>query len=72
MSMRKRSLGVSISVLVVVGSVGFINLSERARFQAFHTVDVLQLLATGMCYGIALAGIFSLVRGAGKEGSERD
>ncbi len=71
MFMHKRCLGVSISV-PVVGSVGFINVSARARFQAFHTVDVLQLLATGMCYRIALAGIFSLLRGAGKERSERD
>lgn len=30
---------------------------QRPRFQAFHTVDVLQLLATGMCYGFALAMI---------------
>ena len=35
---------------------------QRPRFQAFHTVDVLQLLATGMCYGLALAGIFALLR----------
>lgn len=72
MAIRKRSLGVSISVLIVIGSVGFINLSQRARFQAFHTVDVLQLLATGMCYSVALAGMFSYFRGARKEGSERD
>ena len=59
---RGRSLGASVLVLIVIGSAGFFNLSERPRFQAFHTVDVLQLLATGMCYGVALAGILAFFR----------
>lgn len=62
MAKKKGALGASVAVLIVVGSIGFLNLTQRSRFQAFHKVDVLQLLATGMCYGIALAGIFSLVR----------
>ncbi|MFZ0921940.1 MAG: hypothetical protein WA020_02675, partial [Candidatus Acidiferrales bacterium] len=57
-----RTLWVSTLVLIVIGSVGFLNLSQRPRFQAFRTVDVLQLLATGMCYGVALAGILALRR----------
>jgi hypothetical protein len=67
MAGRKRRLWVSIAVLIVVGSLGFINLVERPRFQLFHTVDVLQLLATGMCYGIALAGILAVLRGFSAE-----
>jgi len=47
-------------VLILIGSIGFVHLSQQARFQAFHTVDVVQLLATGMCYGIALMGLFTL------------
>lgn len=67
MAKRKGPLGTSIAVLIVIGSIGFLNLTKRSRFQAFHTVDVLQLLATGMCYGVALAGIVSLVRGKAAE-----
>lgn len=67
MPIRRRSLSASIFVLIVIGSVGFFNLTERPRFQAFHTVDILQLLATGMCYGVALAGIISLFRKPGAE-----
>lgn len=63
MARKKGALGASILVLILIGSIGFVNLSHQARFQAFHTVDVLQLVATGMCYGVALAAIFSLVRG---------
>lgn len=55
MPQKKRALGVSVFVLVVIGSIGFLNLSRQPRFQAFHTVDVIQLLATGVCYGVALA-----------------
>lgn len=61
MSARSKAVVSSILLPVVVGSIGFINLTMRPRFQAFHTVDVIQLVATGMCYGIALAGIFVLV-----------
>ncbi|MFZ0332776.1 MAG: hypothetical protein WAN10_13540 [Candidatus Acidiferrales bacterium] len=67
MARRTRNLGVTIVLLGVVGSIGFVNLAQRPRFQAFHTVDVIQLLATGMCYGMALAAIFSLVRKRGAE-----
>lgn len=63
MARKKGALGASILVLILIGSIGFVNLSHQARFQAFHAVDVLQLVATGMCYGVALAAIFSLVRG---------
>ncbi|MFZ0214023.1 MAG: hypothetical protein WBE20_03260 [Candidatus Acidiferrales bacterium] len=62
MPSRAKSAVSRILVPVVVGAIGFINLSERPRFQAFHTVDVIQLLATGMCFGVALAAIFVLLR----------
>lgn len=69
--MRKRSLGVSISVLIVVGSIGFIDLTQRPRFANFHTLDVLQLLGTGMCYGVALA-LLGRLRRSRADGSERE
>lgn len=28
--------------------------SRMPRFQAYHTVDVIQLIACGMCFGVAL------------------
>jgi hypothetical protein len=62
MAGRTRALAASILAPIVVGSVGFLNLTQRPRFQAFHTVDVLQLLATGMCYGVALAQVLGLLR----------
>ena len=60
--MRKGQKGLgTYFVLIVIGSIGFFELTQKPRFQTFHTVDVLQLIATGMCYGVALAGIIALL-----------
>lgn len=60
--MRQGNLLLPAAVLILVGSIGFLQISRQARFAAFHTVDVLQLLASGMCFGVALAAIlFTLV-----------
>ena len=62
MAKQKRAPWAVVIVLIVAGSTGFLNLSGKERFKAFRTVDVVQLLATGMCYGVALARIVSLIR----------
>ncbi len=53
----------SIVVLIVVGLIGVFSLTTRPRFQAFHTVDVLQLIVSGMCFGVALARLMVAIRG---------
>lgn len=45
-----------------IGLIGFFSLTQRPRFAAIHTVDVLQLLASGACFGIAFAGIVVTLR----------
>jgi hypothetical protein len=55
----------SIVVPIIVGCIGFFSLMQRPRFQTYHTVDVLQLVASGMCFGVALAAIFMLLRKPG-------
>ncbi len=47
---------------LVIGLIGLSQLMARPRFQAIHTVDVLQLLASGMCFGVALSAFFVLIR----------
>lgn len=49
-------------VPLIVGSIGFINLAQRPRFASYHNVDVLQLLATGMCFGVALSALIVWIR----------
>ncbi len=48
---------------MVIGLIGFYQLTQRPRFSAFHTVDVFQLLASGICFGVALAGLVASLRG---------
>jgi hypothetical protein len=61
---KKRNIATSVIGLILIGSIGLINLTQRPRFANFHTVDVLQLVATGMCYGVALALIGLLRKGS--------
>jgi hypothetical protein len=57
--MRSRHAG---GVAAMIGLIGLMPLTRNARFESFHTVDVLQLLASGMCFGVALAGLFNKLR----------
>jgi hypothetical protein len=56
------------AVAVLIGSIGFIMLAQKPRFQNFHTVDVLQLTGTGACYGVAMTAIAAGVRRRRKQG----
>ena len=49
--------------LVAVGFIGFFALTQRPTFSAFHAVDVVQLLGSGMCFGVALAILVASFRG---------
>ena len=55
------------AAILLVGIIGLVTLTQRPRFEAFHLVDVLQLLASGMCFGFALALFLSARRNSGRE-----
>ena len=42
-------------ILLVFGFIALLNVARSPRFEAFHTVDVLGLMASGVCFGVALA-----------------
>lgn len=63
MADRRKGLLAALIFPIVIGSIGLLTLVQRPRFQAFHTVDVLQLLATGMCFGVALVTLLAWLRG---------
>jgi membrane associated rhomboid family serine protease len=50
------------AILVILGVVALMNVVRNPRFEVFHTVDVLSLIASGLCFGVALALI---LRGLG-------
>ncbi len=61
--MRNRKGVVSaIVVPIFIGLFELFSIMQRPRFTNFHTVDVLGLLAAGMCFGVALSAIIVLIR----------
>ena len=52
----------AVFIPVLIGCIGLSNTFRNPRFEAFHSVDVLQLIASGMCFGIALSALIMLVR----------
>ena len=57
----KRITGFAFAPLFV-GLIGLFNLMQKPRFAAIHTVDVVQLLASGACFGVALAALIIAFR----------
>jgi hypothetical protein len=40
-----------------MGLAAFSNMAGSPRFAAFQTIDVFRLIASGMCFGAALAAL---------------
>lgn len=46
-------------VPILIGIIGLMPLMRNSRFAAYHTVDVLQLLASGACFGVGFTLLFA-------------
>ncbi len=55
--MTKRGNRGAPAVIFIVGMIGLLNVTRNPRFAAYHTVDVIQLLASGACFGIAFMAL---------------
>jgi len=58
----RKTLTSAIVVPLLIGIIGSNHLMHNPRFAAFHSVDVLQLIASGMCFGVALSALLALIR----------
>ena len=58
MSLRKPS----IAALSLISFITLGNVIREPQFALIRTVDVVQLFASGMCFGIALASLITLLR----------
>ena len=62
--MRKpKTLATTFFVPFLIGAVGLYQFVQRPGFAGFRNVDIVLLLASGMCFGVALAGLFAFLRG---------
>ena len=50
-------------VPLLFGLLSFTSMVGRPRFATFHATDVVQLVGTGMCFGVALATLVVFFRG---------
>ena len=60
---RRNVLASAVFIPIIIGSAGLMNLMHQPRFETYRTVDVVQLLGTGLCYGVALVALIMLLRG---------
>jgi hypothetical protein len=61
--LNRKALVSAVVLPLFIGLVGLTNLVHQARFESYRNVDVLQILASGMCFGVALSALFALLRG---------
>ena len=59
---RRRRFAMAV-IPAVIGLSGLLTVISRPRFQMYRTVDVLELVASGLCFGIAFIGLVRLFRG---------
>jgi hypothetical protein len=58
-----KPLASAVLAPVLVGSIGLIHLAQQPRFALIRTVDVVQLLGSGVCYGVAMVATIAILRG---------
>jgi hypothetical protein len=60
--LSRRLLISAVLVPLAVGLVGMAHLMNQPGFAAFPSVDVVQLIGSGMCFGVALFALILLLR----------
>ena len=51
-----------VAILVVIAFAGFSRVAQSPEFGAIRTVDVVQLTGSGVCIGVAMTLMMSLIR----------
>ena len=54
---------VPVFVPLLAGLMAFFDIAGKPRFANFHGSDVVQLIAAGLCFGVALAKLVGFFRG---------
>jgi len=60
---RKRPTIVIWIVPLLIGVIGFNRVMQSPGFAMYRTVDIVQLLASGACFGAAIVGVIFMLRG---------
>jgi hypothetical protein len=60
--MKRKQLTMAILIPVLVGSMGLFHFMSQPQFESIRTVDVVRLIGSGMCFGVALTALFAFLR----------
>ena len=55
--MKSKNQLTQVFTLIGIGLIGFYVVTRGPRFDQFRTVDIVLLLATGLCFGVALSAL---------------
>jgi hypothetical protein len=61
--MAQRSRAIFPAILLLFGVLGVFNVLEMPRSAGLRTVEAVQLVASGMCFGVALVWLVARLRG---------
>ena len=61
MSNRKRPPVVLFVIPLLIGLLGVYRVMEGPQIESYRTVDVVQLLGSGACFGAALTGLIVIL-----------
>jgi hypothetical protein len=59
---KGRAFGVFVAVPIIMGAIGIATVARSPEFAAIRCVDAVQLIASGMCFGVSLAWIVRVIR----------
>ena len=60
MNTRRSAVG-AIFVPILIGCVGLAHVASTPRFASYRAVDVLQFVASGVCFGVALTALLTFM-----------
>ncbi len=60
--MAQRGKGIIPSAVFFIGLIGLFQIMRQPRFAEFRTVDVIQLVASGACFGVGLMAVIIKLR----------
>jgi hypothetical protein len=58
----RKSLVSAVLIPLIIGVAGLTHLMSQPGFAAIRAVDVVQLTGSGMCFGVALFALITLLR----------
>jgi hypothetical protein len=62
MERNRKGLGAVIVLPIIIGLAELTQIQRNPRFEQIHTVDVVGLLGSGVCFGVAISGLAMLIR----------